>query len=277
MTEIGKVNQLKILKSAPQGLYLDGGELGEILLPARYADSSWNPGHTIEVFITLDSEDRLVATTERPVAMVGEFACLRVVSATRIGAFLDWGLPKDLLVPFREQKTEMAEGCSYIVYIYLDRVSGRIVASSKLNKFLDQTPADYTVGDEVDLLINDRSDLGYSVIINNSHSGLLFHSDIFRPVKRGQRLPGFIREVRPDGKISVCFHKPGYEKVEDLTDTILNYLREQGGFMPVTDKNPPEEIYALFGVSKKTYKKAIGALYKKRLICFEENGTRLIS
>jgi predicted RNA-binding protein (virulence factor B family) len=275
MTNIGQINRLQVLRSTDFGLILDRDKLGEILLPNRYVSKDWNPGDLIEVFLMIDSEDRLTATTLRPVAMVGEFACLRVASATRIGAFLDWGLPKDLFVPFREQKVEMHEGQSYVVRIYLDEASGRIAASSKLDKFLDRAPANYKTGEKVQLLICDKTDLGYKAIVNGRHWGVIFYNEVFQPLERGQRLDGFIKQVRPDGKIDLCLHKPGFEKVTDLTDVILNHIKAQGGFMPITDKSPPEEIYRLFGVSKKTYKQAIGALYKKRRITFEDNGTRL--
>lgn len=276
MAEIGKMNTLPVVRSSDFGLLLDGGELGEILLPKRYVPKNWKTGDTLEVFIMLDSEDRLTATTQRPYAMVDEFAYLRVVSVTPIGAFLDWGLPKDLLVPFREQKIKMSEGQSYLVRIYFDRVSGRIAASSKLDKFVDKTDAVYEAGDKVELLIGARTDLGYKAIINGAHWGVIFHNEVFQPLQRGRVMEGFIKQVRADGKIDLCLHKPGYEKVTELTDVILDHLKKRGGFMPVTDKNPPEEIYNLFGVSKKTYKQAIGALYKKRLITFENNGTKLV-
>ena len=276
MAEIGKINQLKVLRSTDCGLMLDGENLGEILMPNRYVSNEWKSGDMIEVFLMVDSEDRLTATTLRPVAMVGEFAALRVASVTRIGAFLDWGLPKDLFVPFREQKVEMFERQYYVVRIYLDESSGRIAASSKLDKFLDRTPPTYKTGEKVQLLICDKTDLGFKAIVNGRHWGILFYNDVFQPLERGQKIDGFIKQVRPDGKIDLCLHKPGFEKVTDLTAVILNHIKAQGGFMPITDKSPPEEIYRLFGVSKKTYKQAIGALYKKRLITFENNGTKLV-
>lgn len=206
--------------------------------------------------------------------MVG-FANLRVVSVTGIGAFLDWGMPKDLLVPFREQKIKMGEGQSYIVRIYLDRASGRLVASSKLDRFLDKTEPRYETGEKVDLLVCAKTDLGYKAIVNGTHWGVVFHNEVFHPLERGQRIEGFIKQLRPDGKIDLCLQKPGYEKVTNLTDTILQHIKKQGGFMPVTIKSSPEEIYKRFGVSKKTYKQAIGALYKKRLIEFADDGTKL--
>ena len=224
----------------------------------------------------LDSEDRLTATTQQPYAMVDQFANLRVVAVTAIGAFLDWGMPKDLLVPFREQKIKMREGQSYIVRIYFDRASGRLAASSKLDRFLDKSDADYETGEKVDLLICAKTDLGYKAIINEAHWGVVFHNEVFSPLERGQRIEGFIKQLRPDGKIDLCLQKPGYEKVTDLTAVILRYLEKQGGFMPITGKSSPEEIYKRFGVSKKTYKQAIGALYKKRKIEFVDEGTRLV-
>ena len=275
MANIGKINRLQVLRSTDFGLILDGGNLGDILLPNRYVSKASSPGDTVEVFLMSDSEDRLTATTLRPKAMVGEFACLRVASATHIGAFLDWGLPKDLFVPFREQKVEMHEGQSYVVRVYLDETSGRIAASAKLDKFLDRAPANYKTGEKVQLMICDKTDLGFKAIVNGRHWGILFYNEVFQPLDRGQRIDGFIKQVRADGKIDLCLQKPGFEKVTDLTDVILNHIKAQGGFMPVTDKSPPEEIYRLFGVSKKTYKQAIGALYKKRLITFEDTGTRL--
>jgi hypothetical protein len=276
VVEIGRMNRLVITRHSDFGLLLDGGELGEILLPKRYVPKAWKTEDKLDVFVMLDSEDRLMATPEKPKAMAGEFALLRVKEITNIGAFLDWGMPKDLLVPFREQRMLMKEGQSYLVYIYLDRLSGRLVASAKLDKFLKGSGKCYTQGEQVDLMIWQRTDLGYKAIINGERWGMVFHNEVFQSLERGQRLDGYIKQVRPDGYIDLCLQQPGYGKVTSLTDTILNYLKEQGGFMPVTDKNPPEEIRALFGVSKKTYKMAIGALYKKRLIDFTEDGTKLV-
>jgi len=276
MVQIGKMNTLQVLRSTGFGLFLDGGELGDVLLPKRYVPSGWKAGDSVEVFIMLDSEDRLIATTQKPYALADEFANLRVVSVTGIGAFLDWGLPKDLLVPFREQKIKMREGQSYMVRIYLDRASNRLVASSKLDKFLDKTAAAYEATEKVDLLICAKTDLGYKAIINGAHWGVIFHNEVFQSLERGQRVEGFIKQVRDDGKIDLCLHKPGYEKVTDLTEVILNHIKQAGGFMPITGKSSPEEIHALIGVSKKTYKQAIGALYKKRLIEFTDTGTKLV-
>ncbi|MCK5675548.1 MAG: GntR family transcriptional regulator [Verrucomicrobia bacterium] len=276
MAEIGKMNTLQVLRSSDFGLFLDGGKLGDVLLPNRYVSGNLKPGDNVEVFVMLDSEDRLTATTQKPYAMVDEFANLRVVSVTGIGAFLEWGMPKDLLVPFREQKIKMCEGQSYMVRIYLDHASNRLAASSKLDKFLDKTVVAYEATEKVDLLICAKTDLGYKAIINGAHWGVIFHNEVFQSLERGQRMEGFIKQVRDDGKIDLCLHKPGYEKVTDLTEVILNHIKQQGGFMPITGKSSPGEIHALFGVSKKTYKQAIGALYKKRLIEFTDNGTKLV-
>lgn len=276
MVEIGKMNTLPVLRSTEFGLFLDGDTLGDILLPKRYVAKDQKPGDSIDVFIMLDSEDRLTATTQKPYAMADEFASLRVISVTGVGAFLDWGLPKDLLVPFREQKIKMREGQSYLVRIYLDRASNRLVASSKLDKFIDKTEATYEAGEKVQLHIAAKTDLGYKAIINGTHWGVIFHNEAFLPLERGQRIEGFIKQVRDDGKIDLCLQKPGYEKVTELTDIILQYLKKQGGSMPITGKSSPDVIHDLFGVSKKTYKQAIGALYKKRLIEFTDNDTKLV-
>ena len=276
MAEIGKLNSLEVVRSSDFGLFLDGGDLGEILLPKRYVQRQWGPGDTVEVFLMRDSEDRLTAITVKPYAMVGEFAYLRVISTTPVGAFLDWGLPKDLLVPFREQTVSMQEGRSYVVYVYLDDVSGRIAASAKLDRFLNRTAGNYAAGQAVELLICARTDLGYKAIVDNTHWGMLFHSNVYQPVECGQRINGFVQRVQADGKLDLSLGKPGYDQIADVSDAILAHLEAQGGFMPLTDKSPPEEINALFGVSKKSYKKAIGALYKARKITFENGGTKRV-
>lgn len=276
MIAVGKINLLAIARSTDFGLMLDDGDGGEILLPQRYVPAEWSVGDKLDVFIFLDSEDRLTATTQRPKAMVGEFALLKVKDASTVGAFMDWGLPKDLLVPFREQRTPMREGQSYLVYIYFDRVSGRIVASAKLDKFVANSQRVFKTGEKVELIVWQRTDLGYKAIIENENWGMVFHNDVFQPLERGQRLTGYIKRVRPDGRIDLALQPPGYGKVTDLTTVILDALKANGGFLPITDKTPPELIYDHFGVSKKTYKAAIGALYKKRLIEFTDEGTKLI-
>jgi predicted RNA-binding protein (virulence factor B family) len=274
MAEIGRFNTLRVVKHVDFGVYLDAEELGEILLPNRDVPAHCHTGDMIEVFIFRDSEDRLIATTQKPYAMVDQVAFLKVVSVTAVGAFLDWGLPKDLLVPFREQQPRMEEGRSYLVFVYLDEQSQRIAASSKLEKFLENQPIDVEEGQQVDLVIGDQTEIGYKVIINNSHWGVLYNNEVFQVLHTGQRIQGFIKKVRNDGKIDCCLQKPGYKKVDDVAWKILETLHKRGGFLAVTDKSSPECIYALFGVSKKTFKKAIGALYKKRCIIIEKDGIK---
>jgi len=276
MAEIGKMNGLPILRACNHGLVLDGGDLGEILMPNRYIPNDWHAGDILDVFLMLDSEDRLTATSLKPKAMVDEFACLKVISVTDIGAFLDWGLPKDLFVPFREQKVALREGQMAVVRIYFDQISKRIAASAKLDRYLDNTPATFEAGEKVPLMICAKTDLGYKSIINETHWGMIFFNDVFQPLEKGQLLDGYIKEVRPDGKINLTLQKMDANRFSNLADQIVETLKEQGGFMPITDKSPPEEIYRLFEVSKKAYKRAIGGLYKKRLITFENNGTKLV-
>jgi hypothetical protein len=277
MIELGRPNRLKVIKEVNFGLYLDGGALGEILLPIRYVPRNAVVGDEIEVFIYHDSEDRIIATTERPYAMVGEFACLKVVAVTRNGAFLDWGLPKDLLVPFAEQKPKMEEGKRYVVGVYVDEASDRIVASARLDDMLyDESEDDFEVGEEVDLFVANKTELGYKLIVNNSHWGLLHYHEVVRELKRGERLKGFIKQVRDDGKIDLCLHQLPSEKSDEVSGMIMKLLRKEGGFITVTDRSSPEEIRALFGVSKGRFKKAVGALYRRRLIALENDGIRLV-
>jgi hypothetical protein len=276
MAAIGLINELEVVKEVDFGIYLDGGEHGEILMPKRYVPEGCKPGDTLEVFIYLDSEDRLLATTEKPKAMVGEFALLQVVSITNVGAFLDWGLPKDLLVPFREQQQTMEAGKSYLVYVYLDDESQRIAATSKLDKCVDNIPVDYEVGEEVDLLIAGQTDLGFKAIIDNSHWGMLYKNEVFQPLKTGQKLKGFIKTIREDEKIDLSLQKEGYEKIDDISQSILNKLAANSGFLALTDKSSPEQIESTFHISKKNFKKAVGSLYKQRLIALEEDGIRML-
>ena len=275
MLEIGRTNTLRVVKEVDFGLYLDGGEHGEILLPKRYVPEGTEPDHFIDVFIYNDSEGRLIATTEEPKAEVGEFAVMKVAETTSVGAFLEWGLQKDLLVPFREQKEEMHKGLSYLVYVYLDEDTDRIVASTKVNHFLNNIPPDYEEGQEVDLIIANKTELGINVIINSLHTGLLYKNEIFQELKPGEKIKGYIKKVREDDKIDVSLQKAGYERVTGIAGEILDKLRSSGGFIEANDKTSPETIKHMFGVSKKVFKKAIGALYKDRLIIIEEKGIRL--
>lgn len=275
MIEIGKYNTLTVVKVVDFGVYLDGGDRGEILMPNEYVPENCFPDDEVRVFIYFDSEDRIIATTEVPAVQVGEFAFLKVVAVTGVGAFLDWGLRKDLLVPFREQRDPMVEGRSYLVYAYVDKTSDRIVASTKIDKFLDQVYPDYEPGQEVDVLIARKSDLGYSVIINNAHWGLIYDNEIFQPLKPGQKLKGYIKMVREDDKIDVSLQPAGYAKIEGLAGVILEKLKDYNGVLDLSDKSEPEEIYRVFGCSKKNYKKALGTLLKQGLIEISETEVRL--
>lgn len=277
MVEIGKLNTLTVIKELDFGIYLNGEQLGEILMPRRYVPLNTKPGNTIEAFIYLDSEDRFIATTEKPFAMVGDFALLDVVGVNSVGAFMDWGLPKDLLVPFREQKQKLEVGKSYVVFVYLDAETNRIVASAKPEKFLDRYPAEFEEGEEVDLLILNKTDLGYKAMINKTHTGVLYKNEVFETLEKGQQVKGYIRKIRPDGKVDLILHKPGYEKVDDISKQILDKLKLHNGFIALNDKSSAESINEMFRVSKKTYKKAIGALYRERVITIEDEGIRLVS
>ncbi|MEG0796126.1 MAG: S1-like domain-containing RNA-binding protein [Odoribacter sp.] len=275
MIEIGKYNTLTVVKIVDFGVYLDGGEWGEILMPNEYVPENCSPDDEVRVFIYFDSEDRIVATTEEPFVMVEEFAYMKVLASTSFGAFLDWGLRKDLLVPFREQRDPMVEGRYYLVYAYLDKSSDRIVASTKIEKYLDQVFPEYEQNQEVDLLIARKSDLGYNVIINNAHWGLIYNNEVFQPLKIGQKLKGYIKEVRDDEKIDVILQPSGYEKIEGLAGSILAKLKDYGGVMDISDKSDPEEIYKLFACSKKNFKKALGGLFKKGMIEIGNTEVRL--
>ena len=275
MPHIGTLNTLQVVNATDRGVYLDAGELGEILLPQPDVPDACQPGEPLTVFLYTDSEDRPVATMQSPLAMAGDFARLKVVAETPVGAFLDWGLPKDLLVPFREQNTPMKKGRSYVVRVYLDERSQRVVASAKLDRFLSDTTTGLHVGQEVELFVCTQTTLGRKVIINRAHWGLLHSADIFQPLHSGQRLTGFVKTVRADGKIDVCLHKPGYAKVQDISVAILDALERHGGQIPVTDRSTPESIRQWFGVSKKTYKKALGALYKRRVVTLTDTQVSL--
>lgn len=273
---IGKKNKLRVLRYVDFGLYLDGGDLDEILLPKKFILKNYKIGDEIEVFLYTDSEDRLVATTLEPHAFVGDFAYLKVVSTSSIGAFMDLGLEKDLLVPFREQAEKMIEGESYLVFVYLDPVTERIVASSRLNRFVKQKGVYIQAGQEVDLLIANKTDLGYNAIVNNSHWGLLHFNDIFKEICLGQKMTGFIRRKREDDKIDLALEPIGYQKMDLLANRILEKLKNEAGWIPTTDYTNPEVIYKIYKMSKKNYKKAVGLLKKQKLISLEDKGIRLL-
>jgi predicted RNA-binding protein (virulence factor B family) len=277
MPLIGKFNKLKVVKEFDFGLYLDGVELGEILLPRRYVPEGCKIDDEVEVFIYFDSSDRIILTTEIPFATVGEFAFLHVKTVDEFGAFLDWGLMKDLLVPFREQKVPLTKGRSCVVYVFYDEKSNRIAATAKLEKHLNLTPPVYSVGEQVDLLIWKATDLGYKVIINHAHQGILYANEVFQELAVGQKMKGFIKKVRNDQKIDVGLFPPGYANVKQHSDAIITYLEQQGGYAEISDKTAAEIIHSLFGISKKTFKKVIGDLYGQRIILIEKEGIRLVS
>lgn len=270
--ELGKFNTLEVVKEVDFGMYLDGGEEGEILLPQRYVPEDCKPGDKLSVFIYLDNEERLVATTLTPLVQVGQFACLEVAWVNQYGAFLNWGLMKDLFVPFSEQKMKMQVGKKYVIHAHLDDESYRIVASAKVDRYLSKEKASYEPGQEVDILIWQKTDLGFKAIIENQYSGLLYESEIFQPLHTGMTMKAYIKQVREDGKIDLVLQKLGQGKVEDFSDTLLAYIRKSGGRISLNDKSPAEAIYAAFGVSKKTFKKAVGDLYKKHLVLLQEDG-----
>ncbi len=277
MAIIGKRNTLSIVRESTPGLYLNGGELGELLLPRRYIPRDLTPGDKLDVFIYLDSEDRLVATTETPHAMVGEFAYLKVVSVNlRVGAFLDWGLAKDLLLPFREQDAPVRVGQKVIAHVHLDPKSNRIVASTRLHRhFSKDTPA-YADGQRVDLLVTGETPLGYSAIVENAHRGLLYRDQTSAVLKVGDKLKGFVRSVRPGGKIDLSLDAAGYKRVASLQVQIVQALELNGGRLAFDDSSSPEAIRDAFGVSKKAFKQALGALYKSRRIRFLNPGIELL-
>lgn len=274
---LGRFNILKVVKKVDFGMYLDGGEEGRILLPSRYVPQGCEVGDELNVFLYLDNEERLVATTQQPLAQVGDFACLRVAWVNQYGAFLDWGLMKDLFVPFREQRERMEVGRRYVVHVHLDDESYRIVASAKVERYLsvDEQPP-FQSGDEVDVLVWKRTDLGYKVIVDNRYAGLLFENQVFRPLRVGDKMQAYVRQVRPDSKIDLALQREGHGKVADFSEELLEYIRRNQGRIQLTDKSPAEDIYAAFGVSKKTFKQAVGDLYKRRLIRLEADGIRLL-
>ncbi len=276
MIEIGKRYRLEVVKAVEFGFYLDAGSLGELLLPRKWARPDLTVGDEVDVFLYLDSEDRPIATTKKPKAQVGEFAYLKVLATTEVGAFLDWGLEKDVLVPFAEQHRPMEVGHSYLVYLYIDKVDNRIVASSKINKFLDdERPHNFKPQQTVDLIIANTTDLGFKAIINHTHWGVLYRDEVFQRLSFGQYKKGFIKHIRPDGRIDLSL-QGGQETRDKYAKIILNYLVKENGFAPVHDKSDPQLISKLFGMSKGAFKKAIGGLYKKRVITIEKEGIRLI-
>jgi len=278
MAFIGKRNVLPIVRGAPPGFYLDGGTHGEILLPGRLIPPGAKPGGTIDVFVYRDSEDRLVATPQKPLVMVGQFASLRVVSINpRIGVFLDWGLDKDLLLPMRETFKPVSTGEFVLVQVVLDEKTDRLIASARLNRRLSFPPAGtYREGDSVSLMVMNAGDLGYNMIVNDLHRGMLYESDAGGRLEPGDRFDGYVRTVRPDGKIDVALGKSGYRRIAPLTDQILAALVAKGGRLPFNDNSPPEAIREYFGVSKKAFKQAIGSLFRDRRIYIDPDCIRIV-
>ncbi|MDO6560724.1 CvfB family protein [Paraglaciecola chathamensis] len=276
MLQIGKFNSLKVIKQVPFGFYLDGGDDGEVLLPTKFADEACKVGDTCQVFVYHDSDSRLIATSQTPLAQVDECAFLKVVSVNSVGAFLDWGIDKDILVPYSEQDFPMAEGVSYVVFVYFDDETGRVAASTRLRDFLFEEGKNFDPKQEVDLLICGRSDMGYKAVINGSHLGLIFKDEVFKPLRIGQRTKGFIKRVREDNKIDLCFqfHDDGARK--DLAEQIIDDLEAHGGISTLTDKSSAQEISKRFNVSKNVYKKALGALYKQKRILLDKSKVTLI-
>ena len=276
MISIGNTYELEVIRAVEFGFYLDAEDLGEILLPVKYSPADLVEGDSIEVFLYLDSEDRPIATTQKPKAEAGEFAYLKVVDNTSVGAFLDWGLDKDILVPFAEQHVPMETGHSYLVYIHVGDIDGRIIASSKIDRFLDdEKPHNFKPKQKVDLIIANTTELGFKAIINHSHWGVLYENEVFQRLSFGQTIKGFIKTIRPDGKIDLTL-QGGQETRDKNTNIILRYLNKKNGFAAVHDKSDPKLIADLFGMSKGAFKKAIGGLYKQRIIRIEKDGIHLV-
>jgi predicted RNA-binding protein (virulence factor B family) len=278
MALVGRYNSLQVVKHTNFGLYLDGAQDGEILLPNRYIpkdipseDEDW-----LNVFIYLDSDDKLIATTEKPKVQVGEFASLKVVEVNSIGIFLDWGLPKDLLLPYSEEKQPLKAGDYCVVHVYLDKHTRRITATTRLDRYLDKAPVSYSVGQEVDLLVAEETAMGFKAIINNKHWGLIHKNEVFKFLRSGKQEKGFIKEVRSDGNISLSLQPVGEQLASSLNAQILGKLRDNNGVLPVSDKSDPQVISNLFGVSKGNFKKAIGALYKQGQIVIHADRIELV-
>jgi predicted RNA-binding protein (virulence factor B family) len=271
MVNIGKTNRLQVIKAVEFGVYLDAGDLGQILLPTRDVPVGCEINDWIEVFVYRDSEDLLIATTQSPLVMVGQCAYLKVKDVNKVGAFLDWGLSKDLFVPFAEQQYPMKPGQSYVVYVYLDEHTQRITASSKLHKYLDETSTAFAVNDAVDVLICGQTELGYKAVINNTHLGLFYKNELAEPLRPGQQFRAYIKDIRADHKIDLKLHLPSQVTRDALSTRILEFIADQGGQSTLTDKSTPEQIYKQFAVSKSSYKKALGKLYKQRLILIDKD------
>lgn len=276
MLEIGRHNQLTVLRKVDFGYYLDGLDYGDILMPAKYAAEPLEAGDEVNVFVYLDSSEKLIATTEKPIAEVGEFAFLKAVTVNEVGAFMDWGVTKQLFVPFAEQRSRMEENKSYLVYIFIDPITERLIGSAKVGKFLDEAPPLFKDDETYEGIVWQSTDLGYKVIIQHSHTGLLFHSEVYRPLNEGDCIAVEIKNIRPDGKIDLKLPKSGAEKSDEISEIILAKLKENNGFLPLSDHTDPALIKTILGVSKKSFKKGIGKLYKDRVVNIEDNGIYLL-
>ena len=277
MAEMGRFNQLRVIRIQEEGARLDAGGLGHILLPRRRLPPAIREGDLLDVFVYADARGKPLATTEKPRVQAGECAWLKVVSTSRVGAFLDWGLTKDLLVPFAEQRHPLEVGRHCLVFVFIDN-SGRIAGSTRLNRFIADAagPGRFKPGDAVSLILAERTDLGMKAVIDNEVWGLIYHDALFQPVRPGQRLTGYVRRVRPDGKVELTLQAPGYAKVGSVAEEILQQLRAGGGWLPLNDKSPPNEVRARFQTSKAVFKQAIGALYRQQRIRIEKDGIRLL-
>lgn len=273
--QIGKMNTLEVLKLTPQGAYL-GDSIEEILLPTKYIPEGLEVGDELEVFIYIDNEDRLICTTLKPTAYCDSFAYMHVKDVTKVGAFLYWGIEKDLLVPFKEQQNKMQVGESYLVYVYLDDLTDRLVASSNINRFLELDEIQLEEGEEVEILIGNEGELGYTAIINETYRGLLYKNEVFKKVSSGDRTKAYVKQIRPDNKIDLELEPSGFGKIEPMGERILQVLKKNDGFLPLHDKSDPEMIKSTLQMSKKNFKKAIGGLYKSRHIEISEQGIKLI-
>ena len=277
MADLGRYNQLKVLYSTPHGIYLDGGDHGEILLPTRYIPRGTQLDDLLEVFVYRDSEDRTIATTEKPFAQAGEFASLEVVGVHRqVGVFLNWGLPKDLLLPYRELTEKVEVGQKVAVYVILDERSDRIIATTRLNRHLSRQPAPYKKGQEVGLLVTNRTPLGYNVLVEKTHIALLHAASGAASLQAGQEVRGFISAVHPDGKLDVSLDASGYQRVAPLTERILEALKASGGSLPFDDDSPADRVRENFGSSKTAFKQALGALFRQRKIRFTRPGIQWV-
>lgn len=274
MIEVGKYNTLKVLRQSEIGVFLDDGDKG-ILLPKRFVPKGAKVGDDLEVFLYHDSDNRLIATTQKPNAVVGDIAMMKAVAVTPQGAFLDWGLMKDLFVPKSQQLNFMRVGVDYLVALYIDAQTGRVAATEKVDRLLSNEELTVKEKDPVSLVVYRRSDIGYVVIINNVHTGVLYFDEVYDDLQPGDKLTGFIKKIRTDNKIDVMAGVRGYARVESDTDKIMNQLKQHDGYLPYHDKSDPEEIYRVFSMSKKAFKMATGALYKQRKISFTQTGIKL--